>query len=417
MSLFTISYFELKSKLSVSLPDSKSATTQGETNPPAAEDDALSRTFEMEDDNLLFKTPVPPKFFKREEFKTPMSSVFSRFQNLDDQNDSFVENERTIMLQFRNEAASATKVTPNRNVTCEAMSGVTAMLNTVSSATSESTSNLDTLVSTNANSTIGVNEKSHASITNKTLEPCTLVNTTANSIVNTTAHGDKTSSVQQLAIFVQQQRKALNAFIEKQNAELNAFIANMGSDTALPSVVISEQDCTTIGNKSVGNTTKEEHFEGGVKAMDTLVEDTTLANMTRNATLCDTVNETLGTGDSTANVTVGSGNVTAVAQHKYVTRRSVSVAKERKDETIHEQPEFLSSTQLSETLPSEDTTTHFRPKTRQSIAFSNFKRNCSILKTPSQNRKSMANTTAVFTPGSLSVCIRDQLEALENEED
>ncbi|KAL1462445.1 hypothetical protein WDU94_014279 [Cyamophila willieti] len=115
---------------------------------PNQSEDAHNRTFEFEeqpnaqDQNLVFKTPQPPKFIKKAAnesirtplFKTPMSSVFSRFTNNEDGNDSFVENERTIMLQFKNEMMQAKK-----NETPPAMSVTDGDSETCAAAPSDDT--------------------------------------------------------------------------------------------------------------------------------------------------------------------------------------------------------------------------------------------------------------------------------------
>lgn len=353
------------------VPESKSEAAPAKRESEGKED--LNRTFELEDDNLLFKTPVPAKFFKRDEslitFKTPMSSVFSRFQNIDDNNDSFVENERTIMLQFKSEPPQVTEkpVSPRASHVVEKPVGLSDATSLTSNATST------TQISNNATSHISINASSTA-------------NTSVNKDCTRISLQDFVSEQRkQLAAFVQEQAKQMNEFLDSQNADLARFITNMSGiaqDATLrnpvPVITVSESDNTT-----------------------TACEGTVLANTTGERTMGES-DKTIGDSDRT---TMGDSEVT-VTLGQSETSGKLSSETTKLDSTVA--PSVLETTQ-------DDSEYNLRSKPRQSIAFSNFKRNCSILKTPSRSRRSMANTTAVFTPGSLSICIRDQLEALENE--
>ncbi|KAI5745134.1 hypothetical protein M8J76_008520 [Diaphorina citri] len=361
------------------VPDEPMKESKSEAAPAKPESEGkedLNRTFELEDDNLLFKTPVPAKFFKRDEslitFKTPMSSVFSRFQNIDDNNDSFVENERTIMLQFKSEPPQVTEkpVSPRASHVIEKPVGpsdTTSLTSNNATATSLTSNNATSHISINATSTTNISVN----------KDCTRV-----SLQDFVSEQRK-----QLAAFVQEQAKQMNEFLDSQNADLDRFIANMSGTMQdaehatlrnVPLITVSESDNTTIA-----------------------CEGTVLANTTGERTMGES-DKTMGDSDRT---TMGDSEIT-VTLGQSETSGKLSSETTKLDSTVA--PSVLETTQ-------DDSEYNLRSKPRQSIAFSNFKRNCSILKTPSRSRRSMANTTAVFTPGSLSICIRDQLEALENE--
>ncbi|XP_026676537.1 uncharacterized protein LOC103505392 [Diaphorina citri] len=275
------------------------------------------------------------------------------------------------MLQFKSEPPQVTEkpVSPRASHVIEKPVGPSDTTSLTSNATST------TQISNNATSHISINATSTA-------------NTSVNKDCTRVSLQDFVSEQRkQLAAFVQEQAKQMNEFLDSQNADLDRFIANMSGTMQdaehatlrnVPLITVSESDNTTIA-----------------------CEGTVLANTTGERTMGES-DKMMGDSDRT---TMGDSEIT-VTLGQSETSGKLSSETTKLDSTVA--PSVLETTQ-------DDSEYNLRSKPRQSIAFSNFKRNCSILKTPSRSRRSMANTTAVFTPGSLSICIRDQLEALENE--
>uniref|UniRef100_A0A8D8YJI2 Uncharacterized protein n=1 Tax=Cacopsylla melanoneura TaxID=428564 RepID=A0A8D8YJI2_9HEMI len=463
------------------IQDAKPSSSISSTKPIDQSEDAHNRTFELEDqpasENLVFKTPQPPKFFKKDTaneslrtplFKTPRSSVFSRFTNNDDGNDSFVENERTIMLQFRNEMMEAKKsetfpttngTNGDSNVVTTASDNVTSMSNASSNVngsvdnsaahvitTSQSIATHVTSASSNVANTPtnntptntsdtetnykrvsisnGSNAPSKRSSNNFEVDSTIAANTsnvtnvtktgsTSNIHLNTTT-GSTSSTIATLSELVAKQQRDLAELVARQNEELNRFIGNMN---------MAHNDATKVQNPAVPTITIDEvensnTSSGPFENTATNGFDKTMKEKSMNSTASETMinNATLGvkpTGESGNETCVDTSIVNETQQTIVESTGNESILliqpKSNTKRTIQTRQSIL-----SQTLQEEDEPVSVKP--RQSLAYNNFKRNCSILKTPARgNRKSYANSTAVFTPGTLSSCIRDQLEALEQE--